>query len=194
MKTVFLALLLTIGGILSAEPVKLYSFPGEKFGKGPGLTVKGNTIEFAPVSRMYVNQKFDPAGGCFEFTAKFRPEKVKGKRLYYLWSVRGNKRTVASGVISANDGAYTLNFYVFDTNKKPIVCACPIKFPADKSIKMTFQWDTQSISIKINGILFAKKNFKAKLQPGESFMIGTATKDRTLIPMTVEQVNLFAKQ
>ena len=194
MKKVFLTLLLTVGGILSAEPAKLYTFPGEKFGKGPGLTVKGNTIEFAPVSRMYVEKKFDPAGGCFEFTAKFRPEPGKEKRLHYLWSARGNKRTIASAVISANDGKYTLNFYVFDTNKKPIVCACPIKFPADKSIKMTFLWDTQSISIKINGILFAKKNFKAKLQPGESFMIGTATKDRMLIPMTVEQVNLFAKQ
>ena len=185
MKTVFWMLLLTIGGILAAEPVKLYAFPGEKFGKGPGLTVKGNTIGFAPVSRMYINKKFDPAGGCFEFTAKFRPEPVKEKRLHYLWSARGNKRTVASDVISANDGMYSLSFYVFDTRGKPVSCACPIKFPADKSIKLAFIWDTQSISIKINGILFAKKNFKGKLQAGESFMIGTALKNRTLIPMTL---------
>jgi hypothetical protein len=194
MKTVLLMLLLSVCGILLAEPAKLYTFPGEKFGKGPGLTVKGNTIKFAPVSRMYINKKFDPAGGCFEFTAKFRPEQSKEKRLHYLWSVKGSKRTVASGVISADNGMYSLSFYVFDTNRKPVSCACPIKFPAGKSIKMAFIWDTQSISIKINGILFAKKNFKAKLQSGESFMIGTATKDRALIPMTVEQVNLFAKQ
>ena len=190
---VFLMLLLTISGILSAAPVKSYTFPGEKFGKGPGLAVKGNTIEFAPVSRMYIDKKFDPSGGCFEFTAKFRPEPVKEKRLHYLWSVRGNKRTVASGVISADNGTYKLNFYVFDTNFNPISCACPLKFPADKNIRLAFIWDTRSISIKINGILFAKKNFKAQLQPGKSFMIGTALKDRPLIPMTLEQVQLSGK-
>ena len=192
MKTVFLTLLLTVCGILSAEP--LYTFPGDKFGKGPGLTVKGNTIGFAPVSRMYIEKKFDPAGGCFELTAKFHPESAyaKEKRLHYLWSVKGNKRTVASGVISEHGGKYNLNFYVFDTKLKPISCACMVKFPADKSVKLAFIWDTQSIAIKVNGILFAKKNFTAKLQPGESFMIGTAQKDRSLIPMTLEKVKLYS--
>lgn len=195
MKRHILALFLLASGTLLASPDILFNFPGGKFGKGPGLTVKGNTIDFAPISRMYIDQKFDPSGGCLELTAKFRPVPAADKKryLHYLWSARGNKRTIASGVITETAGSFNLNFYVYDTGKKPIACACQIKLPAGKSVQLAFFWDKNSISIKVNGILFAKKNFKGKLQSGEQFMIGTAQADRALIPMTLEKVRLLGE-
>ena len=193
MKLCFSTILLFVSCILFAEQKRLFTFPGDDFGKGPGLTVKGKNIEFSPVSRMYIYQKFDPSGGSLELTAKFNPVPSTDKKdhLHYLWSARGNKRTIASAVITENNGSYTLSYYVFDINKKPISCACRIKLPAGKSTKFTFFWTPESISVKVNGILFAKKTFKGKLQPGESFMIGTGAANRTLIPMTLEKVLLF---
>jgi hypothetical protein len=195
MKHKISAVLLLFSCTLFAEQNTLFTFPGDKFGKGPGLTLKGKTLEFAPVSRMYINKKFDPAGGSFELTAKFAPVPSNDKKnhLHYLWSARGNKRTIASGVITENAGTYQLSFYVFDTDKKPVSCACKVKLPAEKSTKLSFIWTKENISIKVNGILFAKKTFKGTLQTGESFMIGTAQPNRTLIPMTLEKVVLADK-
>ena len=193
MKHCILAILLCVSCTLLASGNTLYSFPGGKYGKGPGLTVNGKTIDFAPVSRMYIDQKFDPAGGGLELTAKFRPVKMSEKKsyLHYLWSASGHKRTVASGVITENNGLFILNFYVFDSNKKPISCACKLKLPSDKSVKLSFIWNKTSISIKVNGILFAKKNYQGQLQSGSKFLIGTAQPNRALIPMTLEAVRLF---
>lgn len=195
MKHQIFTILLLFSFTLFAGQSKLFTFPGDKFGKGPGLTIKGKTIVFAPVSRMYIYQKFDPAGGSFELTAKFNPVPSNDKKsqLHYLWAARGNKRTVASGVITENNGSYSLSFYVFDVNKKPVSCACKIKLPKEKSTKLAFIWTGTGISIKVNGILFAKKTFKGKLQSGESFMIGTNSANRTLIPMTLEKVILSDK-
>ena len=192
MKRSISMILLFVSCILFAEQNILFSFPGDNFGKGPGLTIKGKTLEFAPVSRMYIERKFNPAGGTLELTAKFNPVPSTDKKnhLHYLWSARGNKRTISSAVITENAGTYNLSFYVFDINRKPVSCACRIKLPAGKSTKLAFIWTTESISIKVNGILFAKKTFKGKLQTGESFMIGTALANRTLIPMTLEKVLL----
>ena len=167
------------GSLLSASENVLFSFPGDKFGKGPGLTLKDNTLTFAPVSRMYVEKKFDPAGGRLSFQVKFAPaapENKDEKIQHYFWSARGNNRTVASGIFLEQNGAFMAHFYVFDTNKKPISCGASIKLPAGKSITLDYIWTTSGISIKVNGLLVARKNYSGTLLSGTQFMVGTALK------------------
>ena len=85
-----------------------------------------------------------------------------------------------------------MHFYVFNTKKKPIACSAKIKLPADKTIELDFIWNANSISIKVNGLLFAKKNYSGTLLPGTRFMIGTSSADRAIIPMTLEKLQLYA--
>jgi len=190
-KTIFAAILFACF-LLCGEEEVLFTFPGGKFAKGPGLKLTEKTIAFSPVSRMYINEKFDPDCGSLEFTARFAPDPAPDgkKRMHYLWSARGNKRTVASAVIVEQGGAYSLNFTAFDENKKPVACSCAVKLPAGKSITLAFFWGAGNISVKVNGILFARKNYRGRLLPGESFMFGTSSADRALIPMTVEKIRL----
>ena len=195
MKHLFLLLFLAACSLVSASETVLFSFPGDKFGKGPGLTQNGETITFAPVSRMYIDKKFDPAGGRISFQVKFQPvppEKKDETIQHHFWAAHGNNCTVASGIFLEKNDVFRVHFYVFDTNKKPISCAASIKLPADKTIELDFIWNANSISIKVNGLLFAKKNYSGTLLPGTRFMIGTASANRTLIPMTLEKLQIFA--
>jgi len=183
------------GSLLAGSENVLFSFPGDKFGKGPGLILKNDTLTFAPVSRMYVDKKFDPAGGRLFIQARFAPaapENKDEKIQHYFWSARGNNRTVASGIFLEQNGAFMVHFYVFDTNKKAVSCAANIKLPADKSITLDYIWTTSAISIKVNGLLVAKKNYSGTLQAGAQIMVGTALKNRPLIPMTLEKLQLYA--
>lgn len=195
MKHLFLMLFLAAGSLASASETVLFSFPGDKFGKGPGITLKGETITFAPVSRMYIDEKFNPAGGRISFQVKFHPvptEKKDENIQHHFWAAHGNNSTVASGIFLEKNDVFRVHFYVFDTNKKPISCAASIKLPADKTIELDFIWNANSISIKVNGLLFAKKNYSGTLLPGTRFMIGTAAANRALIPMTLEKLQLYA--
>ncbi|MBQ9501787.1 MAG: hypothetical protein IJU70_06500 [Lentisphaeria bacterium] len=196
MKKTILATILCACAVLCGGEEVRFTFPGGKFGKGPGIKLTENTIAFSPVSRMYINEKFDPDCGSLEFTAKFTPVPAPDgrKRMHYLWSAKGNKRTIASAVIVEQGGGYSLNFTAFDENKKPVACSCAVKLPAEKSVTLAFFWGAGNISIKVNGILFAKKNYRGRLLPGESFMFGTSSADRALIPMTVEKIRLTGEK
>jgi hypothetical protein len=202
MKKTVLATFLFACALLCGEEEVLFTFPGGKFAKGPGLKPAEKTVVFSPVSRMYINEKFDPDCGSLEFTAKFAPVPAPdGKRqMHYLWSARGmwsasgNKRTIASAVIVEQGDGYSLNFTAFDENNEPVACSCAVKLPAEKSISLAFFWGAGSISIKVNGILFAKKNYRGRLLPGESFMFGTSSADRAMIPMTVEKIRLAGEK
>ena len=195
MKHLFLLLSLAACSLVSASETVIFSFPGDKFGKGPGLTQNGETITFAPVSRMYIDKKFDPAGGRISFQVKFHPvptEKKDENIQHHFWAAHGNNSTVASGIFLERNDSIPVHFYVFNTKKKPIACSAKIKLPADKTIELDFIWNANSISIKVNGLLFAKKNYSGTLLPGTRFLIGTSSADRAIIPMTLEKLQLYA--
>lgn len=195
MKHLFLLLFLAACNLVSASETVIFSFPSDKFGKGPGLTQNGETITFAPVSRMYIDKKFDPAGGRISFRVKFHPVPAdeKDKTIqHHFWAAHGNNSTVASGIILEKNDSFQVHFYAFNTKKKPVACTAKVKLPADKTIELDFIWNSSSISIKVNGLLFAKKNYSGTLLPGTRFMIGTSSANRAIIPMTLEKLQLYA--